>query len=229
MNDYPLERFVAEVSRPENLTALLDAYSQLTPDYLLENWAANIASRIAQGVPYWDLAAALRQLAHGLNPSSYLEIGIRRGKSMAMVAATCPEVAIFGFDLWMSPYGGADNPGPDFVRCEMQRLGHTGPLTFTNGDSNVTVTDFSRLHPGIRFDLITVDGDHSDEGAWTDLVNTAQLVAPGGYIVFDDLKHPGHTLLPVYRRFESEYHDRFEFAENLADHNGTSVFRRRLP
>jgi hypothetical protein len=39
--------------------------------------------------------------------------------------------------------------------------------------------------------------------------------------------HPSHTLLGVYRRFEREYGDRFEFAENLADHNGTSVFRRR--
>jgi predicted O-methyltransferase YrrM len=143
-----------------------------------------------------------------------------------MVAGTCPNAAIYGFDLWLTPYGGANNPGPDFVRSEMQRLGHTGPVTLSSGDSRQTVPAFAAAHPGVRFDLINVDGDHSDEGAWADLVAVAELVSPGGYIVFDDLIHPAHTLLGVYRRFEQEYGDRFEFAENLADHNGTSVFRR---
>jgi predicted O-methyltransferase YrrM len=227
MNSYALEQFKAEVGNPVNLAALLDLYGRLTPDFLLEAWAGKIASRAEQGIPYWDLAAALRQLAHGLRPSTYLEIGIRRGKSMAMVAGTCPDAAIYGFDLWMTPYGGAENPGPDFVRSEMLRLGHAGPLTLTSGDSRQTVPAFAAANPGVRFDLINVDGDHSDEGAWADLVTVAELVSPGGYIVFDDLMHPAHTLLGVYRHFEQEYGDRFEFAENLADHNGTSVFRRR--
>lgn len=227
MNPYSITQFNAEVSGEANLAAVLAAYGQLTPDFQLENWAANIRARLDAGQPYWDLAAAIRQLAFRLQPASYMEIGIRRGKSMAMVAATCPETAIFGFDLWMTPYGGAENPGPDFVRSEMARLGHRGPLTLTSGDSQETVKEFSRLNPDIRFDLITVDGDHSDEGAWRDLTNAASLIAPGGFIVFDDLIHPAHTLLGVYRRFEDEYSDQFEFSENLADHNGTSVFRRR--
>ena len=226
MNNYPLKQFALEVGSPDNLAQVLAVYHRLTHDPLLHRWFSNIDNSLQQGRRYWELGCALHQIGTGLNPANYLEIGIRRGKSMSMVAATCPNAAIYGFDLWITPYAGDENPGPDFVEGEMKRVGHTGSLTFFNGDSKDTVPAFIRQNPGFRFDLINVDGDHSDEGAWRDLVTTAELVTPGGYIVFDDISHPAHTLLPVLRRFQEEYKDRFEFVDNLTDHHGTSVGRR---
>jgi predicted O-methyltransferase YrrM len=227
MERYPIQRFLEAVTSRENLSQVLHIYRTLTPDPLLYKWAANIERHLEEGSPYWDLASSLRQLADSLKANRYLEIGVRKGKSMAMAAATRPKASIYGFDLWIAPYAGDSNPGPDYVRAEMSRLGYCGPLHFIGGHSRQTVPEFARQNPDILFDLITVDGAHDDEGAWTDLVNVSRLVAPGGYIVFDDLIHPAHTLLRVWRRFEQEYEAGFEFSENLRDHNGTAVARCR--
>lgn len=227
MKKYSLMQFSADVQRPENLCAVLQTHGMLTQDPLLDAWARNLADRYSRRTAYWDLACAVRQSCEGVEAERYLEIGVRRGKSMAMAAATRPELSIFGFDLWLSPYSGAPNPGPEFVREEMERVGHKGTVQWINGDTAETLPRFRSENQGLRFDVVTVDGDHSDEGAMRDLAGAAELVAPGGFIIFDDLIHPAHTLLGVWRWFVEEYRGEFEAIENLDDHNGTGVARRR--
>ena len=41
--------------------------------------------------------------------------------------------------------------------------------------------------PSLKFDLITVDGDHSVSGAWDDLKNVTPRLRVGGVLVFDDI------------------------------------------
>jgi predicted O-methyltransferase YrrM len=227
MKRYSLMQFAADVVQQANLRAVLDTHGRLTPDPLLEEWIGNLRRKCEAGTPYWDLACAVRQCAAGLEAERYLEIGVRRGKSMAMAAGTRPTAAIYGFDMWMSPYSGAENPGPSFVNGEMERVGFRGTVEWVNGDTAETLPRFVAGNPGAQFDLVTVDGDHSDEGAWRDLQLAAPMVAPGGYLVFDDLTHPGHTLYRVWQRFVWEYAGEFETIENVGDHNGTGVARRR--
>jgi hypothetical protein len=74
---------------------------------------------------YWrhaDILTALWAAATLIRPSSYLEIGVYRGRSAAVVGAVRPQCAIHGFDLWITDYSGASNPGPDFVRDELRAL-----------------------------------------------------------------------------------------------------------
>ena len=227
MPSYSLKQFSADVVRPETAAAVVTIGQQLQLDVALENWSSGIKAKLQRGEVYWDLGCALRQIAAGMQPKSYLEIGVRLGMSTAMVAATAPQVNITAFDLWMSPYAGLDNPGPDFVRRQLKSVGHRGEITFFDGDSRETVPLYLAAHPEVRFDVVTVDGDHSDEGAWVDLTTVADVVAAGGYLLFDDLIHPFHTLLGVWRRFQADYGDRFEFVENLTDLYGTGVARRK--
>jgi len=224
---YSLSQFSTDVVKPENAAEGASICSRLSMDAALMGWCSKIEARIQAGEAYWDLACAMRQIADGLQPRNFLEIGVRLGRSSAMVAATVPEVKIAAFDLWVSPYAGLDNPGPDFVRKQLVGVGHRGELTILNGDSRQTVPQYLADHRGTRFDIVNVDGDHSDEGAWIDLTNVAGVVAPGGYLLFDDLTNPNHTLLPIWRRFQEEYGNHFEFVENLKDHYGTGVARRK--
>jgi predicted O-methyltransferase YrrM len=151
---------------------------------------------------YMDLLSVLMAAAELGVPETYLEIGVRRGRSLAAVVSAAPDVAIFGFDLWEAGYAGNVNDGPETASREAVRLGHRGPRTFVAGDSGRTVPTFLSEHPTLSLDLVCVDGDHSRLGAWADLVNVAPRLSLGGVLVFDDIANP-HTpeLLEVWRRF----------------------------
>lgn len=135
------------------------------------------------------------------NPARYLEIGVRRGRSASVVVRGCPNVDIVACDMWVQPYAGMENPGEAFVREELAKHGHTGQAIFLNGDSHKVLPELFREKPDLTFDLITVDGDHSEQGAYDDLKTVIPQLAPGGILVFDDIAHPLHSyLLDVWRR-----------------------------
>lgn len=162
--------------------------------YLLAYYTAGL-ERFGDAWRYADIVTVLLAAAQLVRPQHYLEIGARRGRSMAMVAATCPECEIVGFDLWLPDYAGMPNPGPDFVRAEMKKLGHTGRLELISGNSHETLPRYFSEHPDTFFDLITVDGDHSEKGAQRDLHDVLPRLKVGGVIVLDDICHPAHPYL----------------------------------
>lgn len=220
-----LATFLNEVTDPQIAANVAANIDQLTFDPSLQDYRRRLGSPASAG--YWDLACALNYLARRARPSSYLEIGTRRGKSLAQVITGQPACDVVSIDLWVSPYGGVDNPGPDFVRQEMRRLGHVGELRLLSGESQRVLPTFVAENPNRRFDLITVDGDHTDDGAWADLSATVELLEPGGWLLFDDLTHPLHTLMPVWERFEKEHAAIVDCAQNVRDHTGTAVARRK--
>jgi predicted O-methyltransferase YrrM len=144
---------------------------------------------------YSDIVTALHAATAFIKPASYLEIGVRRGRSMAVVASGSPNCSIVGFDNWKPGYAGMENPGPDFVREEMKRIGHSGSLELVKGNSHETVPAYLAAHPSAWFDLITVDGDHTPRGAAEDLATVLARLKIGGAIVFDDICHPQHREL----------------------------------
>lgn len=142
---------------------------------------------------YADINTVLYGITSLVPISSYLEIGVRRGRSMAMVAFQRPECNIVGFDLWIKNYAGMENPGSEFVKTELENLHHRGSVEFIDGDSKQTVPGYFVRNKEVYFDLITVDGDHSAFGAKADLNNTLNRLKIGGILVFDDImsyEHP---------------------------------------
>ena len=174
-----------------------------TDDYVryLQAYYQTGLERFGNAWRYADIATVLLAAAQLAHPLRYLEIGVRRGRSMAMVAATCPDCDIVGFDLWQANYAGIPNPGPDFVTTEMKKLGHRGGLELISGDSHETLSRYFNQYPDAYFDLATVDGDHSEMGAKQDLQTVASQLKVGGILVFDDICHPTHPYLhDVWRR-----------------------------
>ena len=139
---------------------------------------------------YADINTVLLGLAHVLRPASYLEIGVRRGRSLAMLVSKAPECRVVACDLFVADYAGMDNPGADWVRGELERLGFRGLLEFVVGDSAVVLPRYFKAHPDAYFDVITVDGDHTTRGARSDLLNAMPRLKIGGALVFDDLSNP---------------------------------------
>ena len=176
----------------------IELMRRLTPDdytaFLIQFFSDGL-SRFGRNWRYADIVTVLSCLADLLAPKRYLEIGVRRGRSVAAVVSANPECALVMFDMWVEGYAGMENPGPDFVRQELKRIGHCGDMEFIDGDSHVTVPLYLARNPDESFDLITVDGDHTPEGAVKDLCDVLPRLKIGGAIVFDDVCHPIHPEL----------------------------------
>jgi predicted O-methyltransferase YrrM len=173
-------------------------------EYLMDFYHAGL-SRFGEQWCYADITTVLLAVSRLIQPRKYLEIGVRRGRSMAMVAASSPQCEIVGFDLWIRDYYGVENPGAQFVRDELHRIGYAGNVEFVNGNSHRTVKEYLRSHPNDYFDLITVDGDHSKYGASLDLKDVLPRLSIGGIVVFDDISHPCHLYLrKVWKRYVAD-------------------------
>ncbi len=222
LSDPRYQEFFNTLGSTQNLSSTLQVFKLLTPDkYLLSNIAL-FEEKLCENKPFWELCCALNGYTQIFKPRSYLEIGVRRGRSMAQVAFHHPTAEIVGFDLWIPDYAGEANPGPEFVEKEIQRLGFRGTLTLIQGKSQKTVPPFLK-NRGRTFDLITVDGDHSPRGARKDLQNVVPWVAVGGIVLFDDITHPQLRLRQVWEWFKRRYQEQFVFVENLQDMHGTGL------
>jgi predicted O-methyltransferase YrrM len=204
---------------PTVLSRYCDLLNRLEKDsytrYLLAFMEAG-QHRFGSNWRYADIGTLLLALASNMKIKDYLEIGVRAGRSLAMVAHTCPYTHIVGFDLWPDHYAGMKNPGPAFVENEVKKIGYTGNLQLIPGDSHETVPEFFRHHPDAYFDCITVDGDHSEQGAKQDLETVIPRLRAGGVLVFDDIVHPKHRYLKeVWRTTIAEREDfqSYEFTE----------------
>lgn len=210
------EEVFESIVGPENRRFVLGVMDQLEFDDL---YSKQVISMVSEGGV--EIRGTVSWLASQLKPSNYLEIGVRRGFSMAMVAAREPTTSLYGFDLWVRNYAGVPNPGPKLVKSELAKLGHTGETAFFAGDSHRTVPAFFHdpkarlLHrwrmrlPGItrpsEFDLITVDGEHSILGAYDDLRNVMPHCTIGGAVVFDDINPDLEAIGEAGRRgFDAE-------------------------
>lgn len=180
------------------LRRAMEIVKHLEPDdylrYLLEYYAQGL-ERFGPAWRYADIVTALLACAELIAPADYLEIGVRRGRSMAVVGSVSPSCRLVGFDLWTRNYAGMSNPGPEFVRAELSKVGHTGPVELISGNSRETLPRYLIERPDAYFDLVTVDGDHSADGARQDLITVKPRIKIGGALVFDDICHPAHPYL----------------------------------
>jgi predicted O-methyltransferase YrrM len=175
---------------PKATESVCEILSRLTPTQQIQDQLLFYGWGQGKFGEHWrfaDITTTLAAATTFVQPTTYLEIGVRRGRSSAVVGALSPRCAIYGFDLWIPGYGESENPGPDFVRQELRKAGHQGEVTLIAGDSRETVPSFLAQHADLFFDLITVDGDHSVMGAAADLANTLPRLKVGGIMVFDDI------------------------------------------
>lgn len=190
--------FTQACTSAKTVIAVSSIIEKLTPDRYLSfnlNYYKAGLERFADQWRYADINTFLYGICSNISVDSYLEIGVRRGRSMSIVAALHPKVNIVGFDMWLPNYAGNENPGPDFVRQELAKIGFEGKLELISGNSHKTVPEYFRKNPNAYFDLITVDGDHTIRGARQDLETVIPRLKIGGVLVFDDICNPDHTYL----------------------------------
>jgi predicted O-methyltransferase YrrM len=186
---------------PDAVAFAIELLGKLTPSKetgAQQQFYREAQEQFGRYLRYADLTTVLWAAATLIRPRSYLEIGVRNGRSSAVVGAVSPDCAIYGFDLWQPGYFADPTQGPDFVRDELRRVGHRGPLELVSGDSMETVPAFLREHPELFFDLVTIDGAKYVAVVASDIGGTLPRLKVGGIIVTDDIAF-APPLLRVWR------------------------------
>ncbi len=203
-----LDTVVAFASDVEPKRKLVEVFGRLDPDpsigRMVDGYRRAI-DRFGSRWRYIDLWSLLYAYTVLARPARYLEIGTRRGHSLAAVCAASMQsgadsLEVVCCDRWIERYAGQANPGPEFVKEQMTRIGFEGAIRFLSGSSHELLPALFQ-DSGERFDLVTVDGDHSRQGALADLEDVVGRIRLGGMLAFDDINHPQHLYLhDVWKR-----------------------------
>lgn len=133
---------------------------------------------------------------------SYLEVGVNEGTSLEVAIKECPTIkSITLVDQWGKEYGGTGRGSNDHIKALLNDWKYAGEARFLDGNSHDILPQL--IQEGCAYDLVTIDGDHSEEGGKQDLWEGWKLVKSGGWLVFDDITHIGHSyLMKVAQDFE---------------------------
>jgi len=122
-------------------------------------------------VPHPEPRMSRHELLQGLHektrPRTYLEIGIRTGRSLTLSRAR---------SIGVDPVFKIDNP----IHCDVQLIKATSDDFFA-GDDPLAHFD------GVAVDLAFIDGMHLSEFALRDFINIEPFMADTGVVVLDDV------------------------------------------
>ncbi len=131
-------------------------------------------------------AKNISNLVLNKNIKNVMEIGFNSGFSTLLMLLTNPNMCISCFDLGEHTY-----TIPCFKKMK-ETFGER--INITIGDSTKTLQNVND-----NYDLIHIDGGHSNEVANSDIMNSHRLSKPGSILIMDDYDFPNlHKLWDKY-------------------------------
>lgn len=176
------EKIFEDIKRDDHISFVKNIMTNCADDGIYHN---KVLSMLDRGEI--ETRCFVSYFAKNMSPKTYLEIGVRLGWSLITVAKSSPSTDIFGFDFWYKNYARAKNPGPDFVRSEINKHKCQNKIELITGNSRKTIPEFFKKNRNTKLDLALVDGDHSAAGAEIDIENIIKKINVGGVILFDDI------------------------------------------
>ena len=175
-------------------------------------------------MPTTDLHSYLQLFIKAHTVKTYLEIGTREGDSLKNVVKDNPDlVDVVLSDMWGSDYGGTGRNSHNHISMLLFDLDYNNSIMYLDGDSTKTIPTLVDKYLNY-FDLVLVDGDHSYQGAMTDLINVFPLCKSGGHILFHDICHPAHKYLDqCFDEFVNNHNDEIMMSSKLIDELGTGI------
>src|SRR3990172_5359993 len=128
----------ANARKSSTLEAVIEILSRLEQDELIDftlRYYREGLRRYGTDWGFMDQLTVLHAASSLIGPQDYLEIGVLRGRSLAVVASRSPECRLYGFDLWAAEYAGLSNLGVEHVKSQLHRVGHKASATLQAGES----------------------------------------------------------------------------------------------
>ena len=135
-----------------------------------------------------------------------LEIGVAYGYHALHLLETCPTISYVGVDPFLADYDPSDPFALDVERLfpsqttsynsknlAMSRLHRAVEATIKRKQRNAevfreTFLAYSRAHSSERFDLIYIDGNHTEDAVFSDIILSLKQISRKGYICGDDIE-----------------------------------------
>jgi predicted O-methyltransferase YrrM len=155
-------------------------------DFRIHQFVSGRAAR-----KYRPLDDTLISLCLDKPPQRYLEIGTREGGSLtAVLRHSVPHPEFLTVcDEWGKNDGGSGRGNHNHIEKVLEEEGYEGEKIWLDGSSFDLIPTLVGA-----YDLILVDGDHSQEGASTDLRNVWPLLEVSGFVVMDDTRKKAHIM-----------------------------------
>ena len=216
-------------------------------DYFIKNnpWSG----RAWRKFNYWNGWYALARLKQ---PSKVLEIGTAFGFSTISFARGAGKSLNLLVSLDLGNFGklisGDDSPVEDnllFVKKGIelykkendlnfeyrQFAVNTQPPPYTDNEGNTVACPYWKEDNGLKslladasFDMILVDGKHTEDGLYNDLQSFFPYVKSGGLVICDDIQHPDaarslHRFIPENKDIADYYV--WHFLRSDSEYDGT--------
>lgn len=173
------------------------------------------------GKAFFDFYHLLWNIGAVINPTNIMEIGCRSGVSLIQLLSSMPDLSgkrVVIFDSFAHETLSVEDKricNEEVVRANLKYMNlPTEIIEFVVGLSHETIPSWRLKNPDVKFDYILVDGGHEYDNEKIDMMNSSELLAPGGVLLMDDLVAPPlHTL---WNEFKAEQNGRFLFAESFA-------------
>lgn len=132
------------------------------------------------------LSPFIRRYRIGWREAKYAEIGSHVGRSAATAALANHYLQIYCYDNPNSGWGG--QPGTELYLEKTLIKFASGRSLVKFGDSH-SPRIIKSIRENAPYDIFVVDGDHSPDGAYQDLLLAYSVLKEGGILIFDDIVH----------------------------------------
>jgi spermidine synthase len=122
------------------------------------------------------------------------EIGVFRGEfAKYIIQVTQPE-HLYLVDIWQGSWGSGDKDGNNYVKIENMEEIYLQLFHQVKNKPNIHIVrssshNFLKSCSENYFDAVYVDGDHTEEAVYQDMVDSFRVVKAGGLLMGHDYHH----------------------------------------
>lgn len=114
-----------------------------------------------------------------------IEIGVWKGKYFSALLALQKKRLLIGYDIWL-------NENIDIIKDGILKYSSNKNFQLIRVNSSDINSKEDRVEiSGGDIHFISIDGDHTFEGALRDMRLSREMISPGGVLALDDFLNPG--------------------------------------